>query len=113
MKWPRCLKNSRAKVKFFITLKFFAWLNLASVSGSMRPPIECLSKNSFYNSKVSSGDVMILTSFLRSEIPCIVLLSFSRLILWNWLMISILNVYNEVEVCVSEEHNKKIGILLS
>jgi hypothetical protein len=113
MKWPRCLKNSQAKVKFFITLKFLAWLNLASVSGLMRPPIECFSKNSFYNSKVSSGDVMILTSFLRSDIPRTVPPSFSRLILWNRLAISVLNVYNTVEVRVSEEHSNKIEILLS
>jgi hypothetical protein len=113
MKWPRCLKNSRAKVKFFVTLKFFAWLNLAIVSRLMRPLVECFSKNSFHNSKVSFGDVMILTSFLRSDIPCTVPPSFSELILWNRLTISVLNVYNTLEVRVSEEHSNKIEILLS
>jgi hypothetical protein len=35
------------------------------------------------------------------------------LILWNRLTTSVLNVYNTVEVRVSEEHSNKIVILLS
>jgi hypothetical protein len=70
----------------------------------MRPPVECFYKNSFHNSKVSSGDVMILTSFLRSDILRTVPPSFSGLILWNLFTISVLNVYNTVEVQVSEEY---------
>jgi hypothetical protein len=112
VKWPRCLKNSHAKVKFFVILKLLAWLNLASVSGLMRPPVECFSKNSFHNSKVSFGDVMILTSFLRSDIPRTVPPSFSRLILWNQLTISVLKVYNTMKIGIRVEHKNKFVIFL-
>jgi hypothetical protein len=50
---------------------------------------------------------------LRSDIPRTVPPSFSRLILWNRLTISVLNVYNTLEVQISEEHSNKIEILLS
>jgi hypothetical protein len=56
---------------------------------------------------------MILTSFLRLDIPRTVSPSFSRLILWNRLTISVLNVYNTVEVRVSQEYWNNIEILLS
>jgi hypothetical protein len=56
---------------------------------------------------------MILTSFLRSDIPHTVPPSFSGLILWNRLTNSVLNVYNIVEVRVSEEYWNNIEILLS
>jgi hypothetical protein len=64
------------------------------------------------NREVLFGDVMILTSFLRSDIPRTIPPSFSGLILWNRLMISVLNVYNTVELQVREEHSNKIVILL-
>jgi hypothetical protein len=54
--------------------------------------MECLSKNSFQSSKVSSGQVMILTSFLRSDILLTVPPSLSGLIIRKRLIISVLNV---------------------
>jgi hypothetical protein len=78
----------------------------------MRPPVECFSKNSFHNSKVSSRDVMIFTSFLRLDIPCTVPPSFSGLIFWNRLTISVLKVYNTVEIGIREEHKNKFVIIL-
>jgi hypothetical protein len=53
------------------------------VSGFIRAPVECLSRNSFQSANNSSGEVMILTSFFRSEIPLMFPPSFSGLILWN------------------------------
>jgi hypothetical protein len=83
IKCPSGLKNSRTNVKFFVTLKFFARLNFSIVSGFIRAPVECLSRNSFQSANNSSGEVMILTSFFRSEIPLMFPPSFSGLILWN------------------------------
>jgi hypothetical protein len=54
---------------------------LAIVSGLMRAAVERFSKNSFQSSKVSSGEVMILISFLRLDVSFTVPPSFSRLIL--------------------------------
>ena len=52
----------------------------------MRASVECLSKNSFQSSKVSSGKIMILTSFLRSNILLIVPLSFETIEVFNSLV---------------------------
>jgi hypothetical protein len=56
----------------------------------MRLLVECFSRNSYHSLNVSSEEVMILTSFLRSAIPLTEPPSLSGLILWKRLTMSVL-----------------------
>ena len=107
-KWLRYLKNSHAKVKFFVILKFFTSLNRILVSGLTKPSVECFSRNSFQSSNVSSRDVMILALFLISTIPLTELPSLSGLILCKRLAISVLNVCNtKIDLVIARQGNEE------
>ena len=56
------------------------------------PCLPCLVKNSSHSSKWSSTTVMILISFLTSDGPLTVDLSFSGLMFWNQLRIILVNI---------------------